>query len=250
MVQDLKYFTFISKQVPINFTWWCLKSRLQGMVFSCGCLAITTLYIITGWINSWCESSPLINTELINCVARAGSAAQSCLALRSATGWNVWLVWDPVHFPRICLKAAAEGSCGAVGAGSVLSTWAGPCVALQCCGFPSLPSGAWKPALGGVLSIGDVKGFFSCGFGQINPTWLSGNLGIKAVITSYTHLLSFTLHIGFFSCLFFFFSLRSSPQSRKWKMFSTSSKSKAFHLHIPCPSALQISLVISWEWDA
>lgn len=71
-------------------------------------------------------------------------------------------------------------------------------MALQCCGFPSLPSGAWKPALGGVLSIGDVKGFFSCGFGQINPTWLSGNLGIKAVITSYTHLLSFTLHIGNF----------------------------------------------------
>lgn len=56
------------------------------MVFSCGCLAIMTLYIITDSINSWCERAPLINTELINCAAYLGSAVQNGLNLCTATG--------------------------------------------------------------------------------------------------------------------------------------------------------------------
>lgn len=100
MVHDLKYFIFISKQVPINFALWCLRSRRQGMVFSCGCLAIMTLYIITDSINSWCESAPLINTELINCVAYTGSTAQSCLLLWSATGWKCLVCLRPSVFPQ------------------------------------------------------------------------------------------------------------------------------------------------------
>lgn len=100
MVNDLKYFMFISKQVPINFALWCLRSRRQGMVFSCGCLAIMTLYIITDSINSWCESAPLINTELINCVAYTGSTAQSCLLLWSATGWKCLVCLRPSVFPQ------------------------------------------------------------------------------------------------------------------------------------------------------
>lgn len=83
MLHGLKYFIFINKQVPINFTLWCLRGRLQGMVFSCDCLAIMTLYIITDLINSWCESAPLINTELINCATYLGSAVQNGLNLCS-----------------------------------------------------------------------------------------------------------------------------------------------------------------------
>lgn len=75
MVHGLKYFILINKQVPINCTLLWLKSRLQGMVFSCGCLAIMTLYIITDSINSCCERAPLISTELINCAAYRGSTS-------------------------------------------------------------------------------------------------------------------------------------------------------------------------------
>lgn len=100
MVHDLKHFILINKQVPINFTLWCLRSRLQGMVFSCGCLAIMTLYIITDSINSWCERAPLINTELINCAAYTGSAAQNCLDLCRATGWKCLICLIPGLFPQ------------------------------------------------------------------------------------------------------------------------------------------------------
>jgi len=100
MVHDTKYFILINKQVPINFTLWCLRTRLQGMVFSCGCLAIMTLYVITDWINSWCERAPLINTELINWAAYTGSAMQNCLGLCSATGWKCLICLIPGSFPQ------------------------------------------------------------------------------------------------------------------------------------------------------
>lgn len=100
MVHDLKYFILINKQVPINFTLWCLRSRLQGMVFSCGCLAIMTLYIITDSINSWCERALLINTELINCAACTRSAVQNCLNLCSAIGWKCLICLIPYSFPQ------------------------------------------------------------------------------------------------------------------------------------------------------
>lgn len=100
MVHDLKYFILINKQVPINCTWWCLRNRWQGMVFSCGCLAIMTLYIITVSINSWCERAPLINTELINWAAYTGRTTQNCLDLCSPSGWkcSIYTCLVPTEF--------------------------------------------------------------------------------------------------------------------------------------------------------
>lgn len=100
MVHDLKYFILINKQVPINCTWCCLRSRWQRMVFSCGCLAVMILYITTISINSWCERAPLINTELINWAAYTGRTTQNCLDLCSSSGWKCLIYMIPALFPQ------------------------------------------------------------------------------------------------------------------------------------------------------
>lgn len=78
------------------------------MVFSCGCLAIMTLYIITDSINSWCERAPLINTELISCAAYTGSSAQNCLELCSAAGWKCLIHLIPGLFPQMLKREQHE----------------------------------------------------------------------------------------------------------------------------------------------
>lgn len=170
------------------------------MVFSCGCLAIMTLYIITDSINSWCERAPLINTELINCAAYTGSVAQNCLELCSAAGWKCLIQLIPGLFPQnfpsnLMLKREQHELPGWVGSECrsrrSVALMLRQTLAVSLChlGFLSPSWRRWKQALGGVLERRNIKGSCNNDFCQVNPVGLLRKLGISVIVQLYSSAL-------------------------------------------------------------
>lgn len=135
-----------------------LKEQAQGMVFSCGCLAIMTLCIITDSMNSWSKRAPLINRELINCAAYTGSVMQNPLDLCSAAGWRCITCLIPGSFSQDSpSKLVLKGEVRRLPT-LALVLWQTSAVSFSHSSFLSPPWRRWKQALGQVLEYWKYRG--------------------------------------------------------------------------------------------